>query len=227
MRKRYDDDDEVRDRETIRVSMMLMDHRPGYRDDEHATRAYRDFCRARDAELPPHPDFDASEKAYQNFKGSLGEAWKNPGRSSTPFTAPSEDVELAERVASILRLNRPEVTKSSAPLPGWTRGSDGAKDHRAVALAAYDAMVARLGEAWRTPVGDAPQPDLGSRPEEMRRPRSSSDPADPSAARTREREREKWLGADPDQLARDLEVKRRKIDAEHRQSLENAWRGSR
>jgi hypothetical protein len=210
---RRDDDDEIKDGESIRVPMYLTDaaaraHQP---DDDRYRRAHADFCR--DDELPQHPDSGAAQKAYETYKSALTQEWKNPGRSITPHTAPPEDVELAKRVAPLLALSRP-ISASSAPPYADSRS-------------AYDQMCQRLTDAWRTPVRDAPEPDLGSRPEELRRPRSESDPADPSAARTHKREVEAWKGRDPAELARDLEAKRSAIHAQVRNNLENAWRGGR
>jgi hypothetical protein len=98
---------------------------------------------------------------------------------------------------------------------------DAVRDHGAVARTARANYIQRTCDAWRS--RDA-QPDLGTRPEEMQRPRGSSDPSDPSAAKTREREVETWLGRDPAELARDLEAKRDAIHQERNANLANAWK---
>jgi hypothetical protein len=166
---RAHDDAEVRDRETIRVSMMLCDHRPGFR-----TAHTHDMSDLR---------LDTMRRnARDQYVAGLQDAWKSPAL-----------------------------------------GDAAVRDSRAVARTARADYIQRTCDAWKP--RDAAQPDLGSTPEQLqRRQRSESDPADPDAAKTREREVETWLGRDPAELARDLESKRDAIHAERNASLANAWR---
>jgi hypothetical protein len=255
---RRDDDDEVKDGETIRVPIYLCDatqHRPRYgelSDEQRKVRqttrdAYvRDLANAwrspRDAAAPdepgepdepdeqrPLPDPGVVEATYQAYRKALGQAWRlapNP----CPWEAPPADLAEAGRVARLLQL-APPPKSSSAPLLDPRASSEAIKavmrrgdgDARAAARDARDTYVARLGDAWRTSIRERGEPDLGSRPEEMRRQRSESDPSDPRAAKTHEREIEAWKGRDPAELARDLEAKRAATHREFSRQLENAW----
>jgi hypothetical protein len=277
MVKYRDDDDVVRDGESIHVPVLLMDaeelrqHRPGYRIAAHEVTDFRglrlDTMRrtARDeyvkrtcdawrgpgddpdrAPLPqapsmaapakepekPLPDPGVVEAAYQSYKRALGQAWRlSP--DPCPWQTPPGDLLAATMMGRILAL-APPIAKSSAPLLDPRASSEIAKHLARGAAAsaetengdARDGYIARMRDAWR-PANDRAEPDISTRPEEMRAPHSESDPADPRAAKQVEREREQWLGADPKQLAADLEKKRAELDRENRSRLENAWRGRR
>jgi hypothetical protein len=86
-----------------------------------------------------------------------------------------------------------------------------------------DSYIRALTSAWRTPSRDAAEPDLGSRPEELRRRRRSAE-FDPNAASERERERRIATAEDLSELARDLEKRRAAIRAERDDNLSNAWK---
>ena len=96
----------------------------------------------------------------------------------------------------MLMNHRPELTDAEA---------------RRLRREARDAWIKQLGDAWRTPHGDAAEPDLGSRPEVMRRHLEPDNAqarrnaawatykdqlgrawADPGRASAVERQREKW-----------------------------------
>jgi hypothetical protein len=180
-------------------------------------------------EPEPLPDPDLAEIAYQQYRRRLAMAWQF-APSATPWEAPPADLLQASRVARLIA-QAPPPRASSAPLVdpratseiakllvrrefGTTAGGPGPTDARAE-------MISKLRDAWRGPANDRGEPDISTRPEEMRGPRSETDPR---AAKQVEREREHWLGADPKQLAADLEKSRARIDAEHRATLSNAWR---
>lgn len=97
---------------------------------------------------------------------------------------------------------------AAAHQPGYRFASDAAMERRR--HEARDAYIDRTVNAWKQPRDQKPDDD--------------PDADDPANAVQRERELERWQGRDPAELARDLEVKRREIDAEHRRSLENAWK---
>jgi hypothetical protein len=83
-------------------------------------------------------------------------------------------------------------------------------------------MVERACNAWKTPARDFSQRDYSTRPEELRR-RSSE--ADPDRANEVEEQLEAWRSpGEIDRLARDLEAKRRAMNADYTRKLENAWR---
>jgi hypothetical protein len=215
-----DDDDDFpggicRDGGSVRVATTFMDSRRRFAQltDEQTRRFQPGFRACADAD----PNAKANAGARETYLRELQTAWK--GQPS--WTAPPSDIELAEKVAAILRMAPPRATRSSAPLPGWTRGSD-ARDARDARLE----MIKRASEAWRTPAAhDAAQPDLGSRLEELRRHQEQPAKADPKAALARAQELENWRGRDLSELAIAVETRRRAIHAEYSRNLENAWRG--
>jgi hypothetical protein len=176
------DDDIVADGQSVRCPIHLMDsvqramvakystrltddearlHQPGFRCGNRYQKAYADYCR--DAGLPePDPDAVANQKApRETYIRGISNAWRN--QTCTPWAAAPADLDLAERVASLLALSRPlrassgppytdsrfETGKNQKPM----RGNDSVDDPRAAATASYNAMVERLRNAWRTPVG--------------------------------------------------------------------------
>src|SRR5262249_17757749 len=79
-------------------------------------------------------------------------------------------------------------------------------DARTAATAEYHRMCARLRDSWRLPVGDAAQPDTGSRPEEVAR-HVRGDPGgetDPDAAESIEERVERTRGRAWDDYKRRL-----------------------
>ena len=121
----FDENGVCKDGHGVRVSVAIMDaqqrriafgafnprdHQPGFCDAERARKAYADLLR--DNGLSPDPDAGANEKAYSEFKASVSNAWRNPSPGRVVWSAPPDDVALAERVASILRLS-PESPRAA------------------------------------------------------------------------------------------------------------------
>jgi hypothetical protein len=260
-RSHHDDDDDIcKDGEGVTVPVHLMDasqlatrrkfarftqltddevrlrlHQPGFRDSDACRKAYAKYLS--DAGLPQPPDDAiANEKAYETYKTTVGNAWRNPPNPHAVWTASRSDVDLAERVASILQFSRPVTTTSGPPFtdPRFHRKPDGAADRRA----AYDQMVRRATEAWRAPVardGVTIDPDEGSDllkaieeaiAKELegrdRLPRAF----DPNAATAVEKQMENWNGRDLASLAADVEKRRAVAHSEFAASLSNAWRSA-
>jgi hypothetical protein len=170
-----DDDDEVKDGETIRVPLYLCDHQPRHAKLTDEVRKIRQTTRT-------------------EYLTGLQDAWKSPAQRA-------------------MDQGQPDL-------------GDAVRDSRAVARTARADYIARTCDAWKP--RDA-QPDLGTPPEELRRPRGESDPTDPSAAKTREREIETWQGRDPAELAelaRDVEARGRAQHAEFSSTLSNAWKAN-
>jgi hypothetical protein len=213
-----DDDDELRDGETLHVRMSMMDsarpvfdvsmHQPGFRCDNDAyLRAYRRYCR--DAGLPSHRVSDAAVRdARSAWIADMTAAWKTDARKRKRLPDPDElpdpgddDDEPGEPLGSegqYLRQFRSRRKIGQTALPFESHA-----DARSVAR---DEYVRKLCDAWRTPVGDAAQPDLGSRPED---PRAPSGVTDPDRAASIEERAERARG---------------RIWDDYRKRLENAWR---
>jgi hypothetical protein len=120
-------------------------------------------------------------------------------------------------------------------------------DARAAATRSYDAMVTRLGEAWRTPICDFAEPDQRSYPSEWQRhmrnepPPGSTPDNDPYAAAGEEARIEATRGQAKRQAPRSVSagpgsgasIREAEISVEKRRQaqhadftarLENAWR---
>jgi hypothetical protein len=129
----YDDDEVVRDGESVRVPVFLMDgvqrrfafdardHQPGYRVSDDAT--------VRDAQK-------AARHARDRWVQSLGDAWKRPGR------APG--------------LNEPDAD-ASQPMMRRQSFGDASPDDNGASMreAAYRQHCNELENAWRSPAGAA------------------------------------------------------------------------
>jgi hypothetical protein len=182
-------------RDVRAVTFDAADHQPGYRtDDARYMQAYRRYCT--DAGLPhPDADLDATVRdaraARSRWIADMSEAWRGPQRDMNPaggFTCPechgtgidpdgdSPDGRCDE-CAGVGYIETPNVGSSfqrrdpgRAPDPDLRMAARGARstaDTRAAATAEYYRMCARLRDAWRTPVGDFAEPDMGTRPEDL------------------------------------------------------------
>lgn len=116
--------------------------------------------------------------------------------------------------AMILDSRRVALTDDEARdhQPHFGRPSDAVLDAR---KQARDAYVRRTCEAWRTAGRVQSKQDADP---------SEPDPADVNAV---EKQRENWLGRPIEELARDVEERRRKQHVEFCNTLSNAWRGGR
>jgi hypothetical protein len=119
-----------------------------------------------------------------------------------------------------------QQTKSTRLTNAWrspaqrsTMDSGGPKSHGSTLpdddpmrrrTAAYNEMVRRICDAWKTQPRD-PDDDL-----------DADDPSEPANAV--EQQLERWQGRDPDDLARAVEARRRATHAEFSQRVSNAWR---
>jgi hypothetical protein len=129
------------------------------------------------------------QEARSAWIGRMSDAWRGPQRT--------------------FDVTRPVTVDRSVPV----------RDARAAARASYDAMVTRLGNAWRTPFGDGVQPSGHTRPGID--PREPSGVTDPDAAAaieaTAERTKGKVTEAD---VERDRQARHRAYAGR----LENAWK---
>jgi hypothetical protein len=117
--------------------------------------------------------------ARMQYVARLRDAWKSPARRS---------------------MDSVSTTPRNIPIGNITP-----TDANQLRSMAYDAMVKRLGSAWKTtPLRDQAPPDDDNEP-------------DPHEADVVERQRR-------DVTAEDLERQRRKIHAEFAQQLSNAWK---
>ena len=192
MRKRdgyqFDDDEQVEDGRTVRTPMMLMDGRNGRVflsdtvrfDENHQPH----FVRAADETDARAAARDAREEMIDRATS----AWRNP------LDAHRKAAATAQKQANM----RFSATAENADP---SRISD-ARDARAVANASYDAMCARLQDAWRTPGRDFAQPDMGTRPEDLALMR-------------------RHLRTEPDD---DAQARRDAAWAQYRDQLGNAWK---
>jgi hypothetical protein len=189
------DDDIVPDGGSVRRPMLLMDgrrfsfdaenHQPHY---AHPTGAVHDARKVR----------TAARNAYLR---RLGDAWRVPGHDANAggFTCPrchgtgidpddDSDTDRCERCGGSGYIEAPNNSSSAQrndagfyPDDPRLRSDAEMRNARAAATASYHAMCARLRDAWRTPVSDAPQPDNSSSNAEWRRHmRSVPDPGDPN-----------------------------------------------
>jgi hypothetical protein len=234
-----DDDDDFpggicRDGGSLHVTTTFIDSRRRFAQltDEQARRFQPGF-RGRDVGSQPDP----AAAAYEISKSRLSAAWR--GQSGTPYQAAPDLFALAEKLAPLLGLANP-IRASSGPLDpafvarNYGRQSDGTDARRA----AYDAMVARGQNAWKTPVGrdgvaiEEPN-DLVKAIEEAiakelegrdRRPSAT----DPNAATAIEKRLERWQGnGDLTALAANVEKRRAAEHSARSRDLSNAWRGGR
>jgi hypothetical protein len=170
-----DDDEIVRDGQSVKVPMTIMDarrsvsfdaaaHQPGYRTDTASyLEAYRRSC----ADVAP-PSYRVSDAAVSDVRAArsawiedMTAAWKADARKKKPPDDDDDDDDDGDE----------PISKSSR-----------STDPRTVAR---DAYVKHLTDAWkRTPVRDAAQPDLSTPPDDLMR-RHTSDPNDPAAAQAR------------------------------------------
>ena len=147
-----DDDEIVRDGQSVKVPMTIMDsrrpvsfdaaaHQPGFRSDTASyLEAYRRSCA--DVALPSGRVSDADVRAARSaWIEDTTSAWKADARKKKPpdDDGDDDDDDDDNRGSS---LNR-------------NKQSDSRDDY-----------VKRLTDAWRTPVRDAAQPDMGTRPED-------------------------------------------------------------
>jgi hypothetical protein len=132
-------DDEVEDGRSVRTPLYLMD---AVRFEDHQPH----FVRAVDAAV--RDARAAARDARDEMIGRAENAWRTPldARRKPPDDDDDDDDDERER--------RSDDARSVA-------------DARAAATAAYDAMCARLRDAWRTPARDFAEPDLGTRPEDL------------------------------------------------------------
>jgi hypothetical protein len=108
------------------------------------------------------------------------------------------------------------------PMADQRRDDRSIADARKGATAAYHRMVTRLGNAWRTPVGDGVEPSGHTRPGID--PREPSGVTDPDAAERTEATLERTRGKRGPVTEADVERFRLRQDAKNRQRLANAWR---
>jgi hypothetical protein len=209
MRKRYLDDDEdgeVRDGQSVRVPLQLCDSR------QRAVLAKFGLSEterqsAFDADshrphFPPMSDqlLEFRAQTRSRFVQDLSNAWRGPARKDVP-------------------------ARNTFPNDRAVKS-----DARAAATAAYDAMCARLQNAWCTPHRDAAEPDSGSTLAQWQAhsrgplPGQAGEQLDPSAASAVEKQLESWQGRDLAELARDVEKRRAAAHAEFSSQLQNAWK---
>ena len=216
-----DTDDEMRDGETLHVRLDTMDdamfvrrsafdaadladHAPGFRvDNERYLRAYAEYCR--DAGHSSERVSDAVVRASRTaWIADMQRAWRMDARATRPASNADDDADANN--------DEPEGSTGQYNRQYKARGKIGRSalshevDSRDAREAARDAYVRRLTDAWRTPVGDAAEPDLSSRPSD---PRAPSGVTDPGAAENIEEQVERVRG---------------RAWNEYRGRLESAWR---
>jgi hypothetical protein len=219
-----DDDDEMRDGETLHVRMSMMDsarpvfdvsmHRPGFRTDNDAyLEAYRRYCA--DAELPSRVSDAAVRDARAEWIADMSAAWKTDARKRKRLPAPDElpdpgdddDGGDHEPAGSGGQYNRQFRSRRER---GWS-----AMPFKGAAADARDEYVRKLCDAWRHPptCDFGAQPDTGSSAGELARHRRG----DPSG----ESDPDRALG-----LEQRVERTRGKIWDDYRRRLEGAWRNA-
>jgi hypothetical protein len=203
-------------------------------DDDRAPLPKAPGMAAPAKEPEPLPDPDLARVAYEQYRKALSMAWRI-APSATPWAAPLPDLLEAARVARLIAA-APPVPNSSAP---WTdpratseiaaamaRSELGSTAGGPNATDARDVYIKNLRDAWKP--RDWAEPDISTRPEEMRGRHSESDPVDPDVAPRVERQVERTRGKNgpPDlaALSRNLEAKREELDRANRDKLSNAWR---
>jgi hypothetical protein len=214
-----DDDVEVPDGHTVRVRTSVMDdmmvvrrptfdaadladHQPGYRDEARALEAYRRSCEPMGQSMGQSPVSAADARAARSeWIADMTSAWKTDARKrqpdpdELPDDGDDDEVEGSRGQYNRQYKSRRKIGQTALPF-----------ESHADARTARDEYVRKLCDAWRTPVGDAAEPDLGSRPDDPRAPPGVTDPG--AAASLEER----------------VEATRGRIWNDYKARLESAWR---
>jgi hypothetical protein len=152
--------------DTADLSLHL--HQPGFRTADAAGYTDKSSRTGATPFVSNDAARDAARSARDRWIADMSSAWRDGGRKRR--REPPDDDDNGDDDENGDENN--------------DRRSRSAGDARAAARRSYDAMVARLGRAWRTPVyqrlvnRDAAEPDLSSPPEIMRRHLRGDEPPD-------------------------------------------------
>jgi hypothetical protein len=239
MRRELDDDDDVvRDGEHVRVPVVLMDSLQravaGVELRDHQPHFARPTGAAHDARI-------VRTRARADYLRQLNDAWRRPGRDAYPgggFTCPEchgtgidpdddSNTSRCDECGGSGYIEQPNAASSAqrndpGRYPDPRLRTDAADARRS----SYDAMVARLTNAWRMPAR-VPLPDAGPRvgggpdaAEQLLRRHLRSEPDDGAQAR-----RDRAWAQYRDQLGNAWKADPRAATAIERQGEQ--WRGGR